>query len=139
MALKRLLIGLSAAFLVATGSTAAEYRPNDFFGLDLSEAVLSPLPLGPPAEFAPFAAGAKSDGLSEPAWAREVLKTEPRKVATQAVDAPYHRVASSAHRTKGPTRTRLARRHGSLLDAQAMDARIQVWPCRSGGICNWKQ
>jgi len=24
-------------------------------------------------------------------------------------------------------------------DAQALDTRIQVWPCRSGGICNWKR
>ena len=35
--------------------------------------------------------------------------------------------------------TRLARRHGNPLDAQAMVTRVQVWPCRSGGICNWKR
>jgi hypothetical protein len=34
---------------------------------------------------------------------------------------------------------RLARQHRNPLDAQALDTRIQVWPCRSGGICNWKR
>jgi len=139
MALKHLLSALSAAFLIATGSTAAEYRPGDFFSLDLSNAVLSPMPLGPPAEFAPLAVEAKSDHASEPAWAREELKTEPRKVAVQTVEAPHHRVASSAHKSKDPTRMRLAHRRASPLDAHAMDTRIQIWPCRSGGICNWKQ
>jgi len=33
----------------------------------------------------------------------------------------------------------LARRHGNPLDAQAFDTRIQVWPCKSGGICDWKR
>jgi hypothetical protein len=36
-------------------------------------------------------------------------------------------------------RTKLVRRHGNPLDAQAFDTRIQVWPCKSGGICNWKR
>jgi hypothetical protein len=39
----------------------------------------------------------------------------------------------------GAARTRLARRHGNPLDAQALDTRIQVWPCKSGGICSWKR
>jgi hypothetical protein len=40
---------------------------------------------------------------------------------------------------KGAARTRLAHRHRNPLDAQAMDTRIQKWPCRSGGgICDWK-
>jgi len=34
---------------------------------------------------------------------------------------------------------KLARRHGNPLDAQALDTRIQTWPCKSGGICDWKQ
>lgn len=142
MALMHVVAGLTLALLIPTGSTAAEYRPDEFLSLDLSRAVLSPMPLGPPAEFAPLAVEAKSDHASEPAWAREVLKTEPRKVAVQAVHSPHpqpHRVASLSHKSKGATRTRLAHHRASPLDAQAMDTRIQVWPCRSGGICNWKQ
>jgi len=38
-----------------------------------------------------------------------------------------------------PPARKLARLHGNPLDAQAFDTRIQVWPCRSGGICNWKR
>jgi hypothetical protein len=140
MALKRVVAGLTLALLIATGSTATEYRPDEFLSLDLSRAVLSPMPLGPPAEFAPLAVEAKSDHTSEPAWAREVLKTEPRKVAVEAVHPPHpRRVASLSHKSKSATRTRLAHHRASPLDAQAMDTRIQVWPCRSGGICNWKQ
>jgi hypothetical protein len=44
-----------------------------------------------------------------------------------------------AEQPRGAARTKLARRLGNPLDAQAFDTRIQVWPCRSGGICNWKE
>ena len=45
---------LGAALLAWAGlASADEYRPSEFLGLDLSKAVLSPKPLGPPAEFAP--------------------------------------------------------------------------------------
>jgi len=27
----------------------------------------------------------------------------------------------------------------SSLDAEAFDMRIQVWPCKSGSICNWQR
>lgn len=145
---------LLGAVLLALGgaAVAADYRPDDFLGLDLSKAVLSPVPLGPPTQFAPVAvkaSGGHADGAtSEPRWARDELKTEPKKVAVQKVDV---RRASSAHASKvaharagerrGAAPTRLAHRHGSPLDAQAMDTRIQSWPCKSGGggICHWKQ
>ena len=39
----------------------------------------------------------------------------------------------------GNARVKLARRHGNPLDAQATDTRIQTWPCRTGGICNWQR
>jgi hypothetical protein len=42
-------------------------------------------------------------------------------------------------RPRGAARANLAHRRRNPLDAQAMDTRIQVWPCRSGGICNWKR
>ena len=40
---------------------------------------------------------------------------------------------------RGAARAKLAKRHGNPLDAQARDTRIQTWPCRSGGICNWQR
>jgi hypothetical protein len=131
-----------AGLLASSGASVAdEYRPDQFLGLDLSQAVLSPKPLGPATKFAPVAVEAKSDRNSEAWWARNELKTEPRKVAVQKVRAaPVHVAAHPrSEKPRGVARTRLARRHGNPLNAQALDARIQVWPCKSGGICNWKR
>ena len=51
---------LCASLLVWAGSTPAdEYRPDEFLGLDLSAAVLSPKRLGPPTGFAPVAIEAR--------------------------------------------------------------------------------
>jgi hypothetical protein len=145
MVLKRVVPALACAALLATSSIALadDYRADEYFGLDLSKAVMSPKRLGPPAEFAPVPVEAKSDRASEPNWARGELKTEPRKVAVQNLKVTHPRrithVASA--KPKGAARTRLAHRNRNPLDAQAMDTRIQKWPCRSGGggICDWKQ
>jgi hypothetical protein len=151
MVVKRLIPALAAAALFAVGGVALaeEYRPDEFLGMDLSKAVLSPKPLGPATHFAPVAVEAKSDAkgdaTSEPNWARNTLKAEPKHVAVQDVrGTPAHRPAHVAGErpksvAKGAARTRLAHRHRNPLDAQAMDTRIQKWPCRSGGgICDWK-
>jgi hypothetical protein len=156
MVLKRtFLVLIGAALFAASGAAVAdEYRPGEFLGLDLSKAVLSPKPLGPPTQFAPVAVEAKSDTksdtrsdkggdvhrASEPDWARSALRTEPKKVAVENVKGthPHHIKQVAQAKPKGAARVQLARRHGNPLDAQAMDTRIQTWPCRSGGICNWK-
>jgi hypothetical protein len=168
MVLKRFVPAIVPA-LVCAGSLALagaaladEYRADEYLGLDLSKAVLSPKPLGPPQQFAPVAVEAKgdrSDRGGEANWARNDLKTEPRKVTVQdvKVTAPLRvtgpprvthprRVTHMANESrasatpKGSARTRLAHRHRNPLDAEAMDTRIQKWPCRSGerGICDWK-
>ena len=158
MVLKRLFPALvcAASLAVMSGAMADEYRPDEYLNLELSKAVLSPKRLGPPQQFAPVPVEAKSersDRTSEANWARNELKTEPRKVAVQDVKATRplrvthsHRVThvASASRArekpKGTARVRLAHRHRNPLDAEAMDTRIQKWPCRAGegGICNWK-
>jgi hypothetical protein len=158
MVLKRLVPALvcAASLAAASAAMADEYRPGDYLSLELSKAVLSPKRLGPPQQFAPVAVEAKterSDRSSEPNWARNELKTEPRKVAVQDVKVtnPLHAThvvrATHPHRVthmasekpKGSARVGLAHRHRNPLDAQAMDTRIQKWPCRSGGgICDWK-
>jgi hypothetical protein len=152
MVLKRFVPVLLCAgsLALASAAWADEYRADEYFGLDLSKAVMSPKPLGPPQQFAPVAVEAKSertDRGSEANWARTDLKTEPRKVAVQDVrdSHPYRatHVASgnrASAKPKGTARTRLAHRHRNPLDAEAMDTRIQKWPCRAdeGGICNWK-
>ena len=51
-------------------------------------------------------------------------------------------IHARAERPRGAAQAKpakLARQHTNPLDAQAFDTRIQVWPCSSGGICNWKR
>ncbi|WP_291692284.1 hypothetical protein [Bradyrhizobium sp.] len=135
-------LGAAAVLFASQAVMAADYRPDEFFSLDLSKAVLSAKRLGPAAEFARVPVQASSDHASEPAWARRALNTEPKHVAVQRVAArpPYREARAAPARHRGAARMRLAHRHGNPLDAQAMDTRIQKWPCRSGagGICNWK-
>src|SRR6201995_2595778 len=102
---KSLVSAAFSAALLASGSAwAADYHPGDFLNLDLSKAVFSKTPLGPPAEFAPVAVEARGDRGSEPAWARNDLKVEPKPVSIHTVKAtqphPATHVASvSRHGT----------------------------------------
>ncbi len=134
---------------------ADEYRPDEYLGLDLSRAVLSPRPLGPATEFAPVPLEAKTDRDSEGVQANAEPKvvvgtagvahrnqraqpSEPKaepKMVLRKTRIAHPRVAKA----RSSVRTRLAQSHGNPLDAQAFDTRIQVWPCKAGGICNWKR
>jgi hypothetical protein len=161
MVLKNVLLGVACTALLTSSvlSMADEYRPGEYFGLDLSRAVLSPRPLGPPAEFAPVPLEAKTDRGPEAEQARDEAKAGPKIAArktgiahregAQARVAPkvqpklVARRAAMAHahvaKPRSAVRSRLARSRGNPLDAQASDTRVQVWPCNSGGICNWKR
>ena len=149
MVLKNVGIAIICTTLLAwsSASLADEYRPDEFLRLDLSKALLSPKPLGPPSEFAPVAVEAKADRGSEGAQARAEPTAESKLVKTKRIVIPSTKVAHMrpekprvhAEKPRGAARTKLARRRGNPLDAQAFDTRIQVWPCKSGGICNWKR
>lgn len=147
MVLKNVFLAvISVALLASSGpSVADEYRANEFFGLDLSRAVLSPKPLGPAAEFAPVPVEVRADRGGEGARAQIEPKAEPKaepKIAVREVHARVRKVHIAHIRAERPhaaVPTRLARRHGNPLDAHAMVTRVQVWPCRSGGICDWKR
>jgi hypothetical protein len=127
MDLKKVFAVVIAMFLASgglarsDGSRPDQYRPDEFLGLDLSKAALSKKPLGPPSRFAPVQVEAKTD-----------LGNAARPVRVERVTRP------GVHATHALARTRLARRYKNLLNAQAFDTRIAVWPCRSGGICNWR-
>ena len=105
-----------------------QYRPSEFLTLDLSKAALSPKPLGPANTFGPVSAKARTDG--DVAGSHAPVRPAPSVARTDHV---------SAEKPRGAARTRLAHGHRNPLDAQAMDTRIQVWPCKSGAICKWKQ
>jgi hypothetical protein len=115
-------------------SIADQYRPGEFLSLDLSKAALSPKPLGPATQFAPFPvkAGTDPDGAAPQTHAETKAAPDVRVART----GPSQLGMKKPH---GAARTGLAHRHGNPLDAQASDTRIQVWPCRSGGICNWSR
>jgi hypothetical protein len=131
MAPRRVLAAAACAALLALGTAASadQYRAGEYLNLDLSKAVLSPKRLGPPAEFAPVAVEARTD--SKPVVADSPKADVPRVVRTTRA-AP-----AQAAKKQPPARSKLAR-HGNPLEANAMDTRVQKWPCRSGGICNWK-
>jgi len=151
-------VAICAAFLAWGGmsigaeSQPGEYRPNDFLGLDLPTAVLSPKRLGPTTQFAPVKIEDASGDAGQQAGAETNSvpdKPAPDKVVADKADAGNPdaelysrsaRVAARVAKPRGASRVKLARQqHGNPLDAQASDTRIQVWPCRSGGICNWQR
>jgi hypothetical protein len=151
MILKTILTAAICAVLLAgnSPSKADEYRPDEFLSLDLSKAVLSPKSLGPTTEFAPVAIEARTDPGSEGAQARAEPRANPKiavsrnlkvTVPKAAVAVPSVTVAQiRPEKPRGAVRTKPARPHSNPLDAEARDTRIQVWPCKSGGICNWQR
>ena len=138
MVLKSVPFAVAIALVLAAGGIARadDYKPDEYFGLDLSKAVLSPKRLGPATQFAPVALEAKGGNEAQ---ARVEPVDVPKKVAAERVHVSEPKVAhTKSAQPRGAARTKLAHRHGNPLNAQAMDTRIQTWPCRSGGICNWK-
>ena len=151
MVLKSAFVAAVCGGLLALAGPAAadEYRPSEFLQLDLSKAVLSPKRLGPATQFAPVDIEAKTDGAQAGAdasvWpkppAREVHVAKTHVAKTHVAETHVEKTRAEPPRAAAHTnaRVKLARRHGNPLDAQAADRRIQTWPCRSGGICNWQR
>jgi hypothetical protein len=139
---------ICAGVLTWSGLARAEqYRPDEFLTLDLSKAVLSPKALGPASGFTPGPLDMKTDNGGAGFRADTEVANTATANAQPASPEPKAAPTITVHKTRivhaekprGSTRTKLAHRHGSPLDAQAFDTRVQVWPCRSGGICNWKR
>lgn len=124
-----LLTGLPAAQAEPAATT---YKAGEFLMLDLQKALLSPKPLGPPAQFEAYPIEARSDAKN----AIDAAADKPVAQKAVPVAKPPRNVAT---RPQPPARTRVARPRSNPLDANAADTRIQTWPCRSGGICNWQR
>lgn len=139
MVLKSVYLAAAVALVLAGSGVARadDYKSGEYLGLDLSKAVLSPKRLGPETQFAPVALEARG---GNDAQARAEPVDVPKKVAAERVHVSEPKIAHVRNaQPRGAARARLAHRHGNPLDAQAMDTRIQTWPCRSGGICSWKR
>jgi hypothetical protein len=141
MVLRNIFSAIICATMLAWSglSIADEYRPDEFLSLDLSKAVLSPKPLGPASGFAPGPLDVTADRGNAGAQARTESNGEP-KVVIHNSRVHNSRVAHlRAEPPRHAARTKLVDHHRNPVDAQAFDARVQVWPCKSGGICNWKR
>jgi hypothetical protein len=132
----RNFIAATFGVLLITGCGAAQaetYQPGDYLLLDLQKAVLSPKLLGPSSAFEHVQIEARTDSKTDPVAAgaapRAAAKAAPVAKATRSV----------ALRQRPPARARVVRAHSNPLDANAADTRVQVWPCRSGGICSWQK
>jgi hypothetical protein len=143
MVLKSAFVAAVCTGLLALAgpASAAEYRPAEYLKLDLSRALLSPKRIGPEARFGPVRIEARSDeaqadstdaDLEASVWP----KLPPRKAhVAKTTEKP----SVKPEPPRAAARAKLAKRNGSPLDAQARDTRIQTWPCRTGGICNWSR
>lgn len=130
----RILAAVAAVLMagnVAAHADSERYGSGEFFTLDLQRALLSPKPLGPGAQFEAFPIEARADAKN----AIDAAADEPVVRKAAPVARPQRSIAARPH----PARTRIARPRSNPLDANAADTRIQTWPCRSGGICNWQR
>jgi hypothetical protein len=143
MVLKSAFAAAFCSVFLMSGSIALadEYHAGELIGLDPSTALLSPKRLGPETHFAPVRIEARTDRKPVKTERVVVSKTaEPRIAKPKLRAEPKARVVQQrAEKPRGAARTRLVRRHSNPLDAQARDTRVQTWPCKSGGICDWQR
>ena len=138
MVLKSVFAAALCTGLLMSGSAALadEYRAGELFGLDPSQALLSPKRLGPETQFAPVRIEARTD--RKPVKTERVVVSKTAEPKTRAESKPRV-VQQRVEKPRGAARTKLVRRHSNPLDAQARDTRVQTWPCKSGGICDWQR
>ena len=112
MGLNNVFAAILGATLVAWSgmSIADEYRPGEFFGLDLSKAVLSPKPLGPATQFEPVRIEARTERASPAAPVRvarvtpaktHVAKTHVAKTTLPKPTLPRPMLRISARKNRG--------------------------------------
>jgi hypothetical protein len=118
----QLLAFVSFMALASADSFAQEQSRSLVGTTDLRNIVLSPAPLGPPAQFAAPATTMPAQskpalGQTEAAVPVKVVSTRSRQKATVAARKPK----------------------ANPLNAYARDVRPQIWPCTGGGICQFRQ
>ena len=122
----RLLVFVALAGIAGGQALAQQQQPGMLGATDLKSIVLSPAPLGPPAQFEPAAPAAKAEAV------QTVAKSDMRTETTAA-----RPVVSTRFRPKAAAASRKPR--PSPLNSYARDVQRQTWPCTGGGICAWTQ
>ena len=140
-------------------SAAQQYRADEYLKLDLARAVLSPKPLGPAETFTPGPLDMTIDRGKVASQSSTEMVIDPKTVPAATVHAennptpkpapktalqtatPHTRVAHARVERATPRKphTLLALHGRNPSEAQARDTSVQVWPCRTGGICDWKR
>jgi hypothetical protein len=136
----------------ASDFEAAAVEPRPDTGSESARAPVAPQAQPDEPKAHPDGVVPKTDVVKTDTVKTHIVKTrvahmrtaKPRDVAEVTPEKPRGAVRTElAHvrtaQPRGAARTRLAHRHGNPLDAEARDTRIQVWPCKSGGICDWQR
>ncbi len=119
---RMVLKSVSAAILCTTllawsgASIADEYRPDEFLGLDLSSAVLSPKRLGPATEFAPVPIEAKAE--PKPVHTERIILAKPdatTQVATHVRHARNRPAPTPRPRPRAMLRMRVPKNRAARL------------------------
>jgi hypothetical protein len=135
----------TGVLVICGPALADQYHQGEFLKLELPKAVFSSKRIGPETRFAPVRIEARSDEPEAKSEATDAdleasvwPKLPPRKAraAKTSVKPDAEKARAAAHTN---ARVKLAKRHSNPLDAQATDTLVQTWPCRSGGICNWRR
>src|SRR5688572_9610492 len=114
------LLPFIALATIASASSFAEEQPRSMLGAsDLKGIVLSPKPLGPPAQF---------EQVAKPVAAPAVATTQPAAPSRITRTPPRQKAAVAARKPKAAPR-----------DSYARDVQRQTWPCAGGGTCAWTQ
>ncbi len=133
--------------LTTTGAgSAVRYRPDAFLTLDLSKAVLSPIPLGPKAHFEPLGIEAKTDTLPTPtqdmaraaskALAGTATQTADQTSGKNAPDTPTTAAQASnatESKTASSSRTAASSRGASTRTAATVHSRTRQAAARRHG------
>jgi hypothetical protein len=135
MVLRKAFPALAGVALLVMGgvSMAADYRADEFLGLDLSKALLSPKRLGPPTEFAPVPSEAKGDVANVDVAKTDAVGSDTAKTGTTKSDTaesgatrndiPRSEVATVDH-AREPARAKAGRRALSPRDTAIAHARV---------------
>ena len=135
------LAAFGATVLAWSGLSAAQqYRADEYLNLDLSRAVLSPKPLGPAASFAPGPLDVAVNPKFVSTATVHADNNSRAKIAIRTAASGMRAVHAQAERSAPHKLRALVALHArNPVDAQARETRVQVWPCKSGGICDWKR